>query len=134
MLDFAEMVLNTAEPVYAQINEFVKRQIFLGRAKKGDLLPSRRELATLLKINPNTAQKAFRTLEEAGLVLTPKNTVSILYFDEDMLLDIQREMTAGLVAEFVKKLKENKLSLEEVQGLLQQEWEKGEKNEKYAEA
>ena len=134
MLDFTKLVLNTEEPVYAQINAFVKRQIFLGKAKKGDPLPSRREMAMLLKINPNTAQKAFRTLEESGLVLTPKNTVSILYFDEDMLLDIQREMTAGLVAEFVKKLKDNKLTLEEVQGLLRQEWERGEANEKYAEA
>ncbi|MDD4842972.1 MAG: GntR family transcriptional regulator [Anaerotignum sp.] len=127
MLDFSELVLNTAEPVYAQINEFVKRKIFLGKVKKGDPLPSRRELATLLKINPNTAQKAFRALEEAGLVLTPKNTVSILYFDEELLLEIQREMTADIVAEFVKKLKENKLSFDEVTVLLRQEWEKGEK-------
>ncbi|HBF66139.1 MAG TPA: GntR family transcriptional regulator [Clostridium sp.] len=89
-------------------------------------MPSRRELATQLKINPNTAQKAFRVLEDAGLVLTPKNTVSILYFDEDMLVEIQREMTGDLVAEFVKRLKENKLSLDEVLGLLQQEWQKGE--------
>lgn len=127
MLDFTELVLNTVEPVYVQINEFVKRQIFLGRAKKGDPLPSRRELATQLKINPNTAQKAFRVLEEAGLVLTPKNTVSILYFDEDMLMEIQRQMTADLVGEFVKRLKENRLSLQEVMGLLEKEWEKGEK-------
>ncbi|MDD3395121.1 MAG: GntR family transcriptional regulator [Anaerotignum sp.] len=134
MLDFTKLVLNSVEPVYAQINQFVKRQIFLGKAKKGDPLPSRRELATQLKINPNTAQKAFRVLEDAGLVLTPKNTVSILYFDEEMLLEIQREMTADIVAEFVKKLKENKLSLAEVMGLLQQEWEKEEGNEKYIKA
>ena len=127
MLDFSELSLNTSEPVYAQINEFIKRQIFLGKVKKGEPLPSRREMATLLKINPNTAQRAFRALEDAGLVLTPKNTVSILYFDEELLLDIQREMTADIVAEFVKKLKENKLSLDEVMGLLRQEWEKGAK-------
>lgn len=126
MLDFTKLVLNTVDPVYTQINQFVKRQIFLGKAKKGDPLPSRRELATQLKINPNTAQKAFRAMEEAGLVLTPKNTVSILYFDEDMFCAIQREMTADIVAEFVKRAKENKLSLGEVMELLQQEWEKGE--------
>lgn len=125
MLDFTQLDLNTVEPVYTQINEFVKRQIFLGKAKKGDPLPSRRELATQLKINPNTAQRAFRAMEEAGLVLTPKNTVSILYFDDDLLLDIQREMTADIVAEFVRRVKENKLSLDEVMILLQQEWEKG---------
>lgn len=126
MLDFSELVLNTVEPVYTQINEFVKRQIFLGKAKKGDPLPSRRELATLLKINPNTAQRAFRAMEDAGLVLTPKNTVSVLYFDEEMLLEIHREMTADLVAEFVKRARENKLSLKEVMDLLKKEWEKEE--------
>ncbi len=123
MLDFTQLDLNTVEPVYAQINQFVKRQIFFGKAKKGDPLPSRRELATQLKINPNTAQRAFREMEEAGLVLTPKNTVSILYFDEEMLIEIQREMTADIVAEFVRRAKENKLSLEEVMDLLQMEWE-----------
>jgi len=126
MLDFSELVLNTVEPVYTQINQFVKRQIFLGNAKKGDPLPSRRELATQLKINPNTTQKAFRAMEEAGLVLTPKNTVSILYFDEDMFQEIQREMTADIVADFVRRAKENKLSLEEVMALLQLQWEEGE--------
>lgn len=126
MLDFQKLVLNTTEPVYLQINRFVKRQIFLGQAQKGDCLPSRRELAVQLKINPNTAQKAFRAMEEAGLVLTPKNSVSILYFDEDMLADIRREMTAGLVEEFVCKAKENGLTLALVCQMLREEWEKGE--------
>lgn len=60
MLDFRKLELNTTEPVYVQIVSFVKRQIFTGAAEKGESLPSRRELAAILKINPNTVQKAFR--------------------------------------------------------------------------
>ena len=56
MLDFRKLELNTTEPVYVQIVSFVKRQIFTGAAEKGESLPSRRELAAILKINPNTVQ------------------------------------------------------------------------------
>ena len=71
MLDFTKLELNTAEPVYVQIVSFVKRQIFTGIAEKGESLPSRRELAAILKINPNTVQKEFRLMEEEGIVVTP---------------------------------------------------------------
>lgn len=125
MLDFSELTLNTIDPVYVQINEFVKRQIFLGKAQKGDPLPSRRELAALLKINPNTAQKAYRAMEEAGVVLTPKNTVSILYFDEEMQRGIRREMTRDLVGHFVEQAKENRLELENVVTLVREMWKEG---------
>ena len=54
VLDFRKLELNTTEPVYVQIVSFVKRQIFTGAAEKGESLPSRRELAAILKINPNT--------------------------------------------------------------------------------
>ena len=50
MLDFRKLELNTTEPVYVQIVSFVKRQIFTGAAEKGESLPSRRELAAILKI------------------------------------------------------------------------------------
>ncbi len=65
VLDFRKLELNTTEPVYVQIVSFVKRQIFTGAAEKGRI-PSlaQRELAAILKINPNTVQKAFRLMEE----------------------------------------------------------------------
>ena len=66
MLDFSGLELNTSEPVYLQIVGYVKRQIFTGAAEQGNPLPSRRELAAMLKINPNTVQKAVRLMEEEG--------------------------------------------------------------------
>ena len=126
MLDFSGLELNTSEPVYLQIAAYVKRQIFTGAAEQGNPLPSRRELAAMLKINPNTVQKAVRLMEEEGFVTTPKNSVSILQWSSSVFSEIQKEMTAGFAADFVKHAKENGLTLEEVSHLLQQEWEKGE--------
>ncbi|MBR3993127.1 MAG: GntR family transcriptional regulator, partial [Anaerotignum sp.] len=105
-----------------QIVSFVKRQIFTGMAEKGESLPSRRELAAILKINPNTVQKAFRLMEEEGIVVTPPNAVSAIYWDDVIFAKIQKELTAGLVAEFVVHAKENGLTLEAVTELLKEEW------------
>lgn len=125
MLDFTKLELNTTEPVYVQIVSFVKRQIFTGAAEKGESLPSRRELAAILKINPNTVQKAFRLMEEEGIVVTPPNAVSAIHWDDAIFEKIQRELTAGLVAEFVGHAKENGLTLETVAELLKEEWTRG---------
>lgn len=125
MLDFTKLELNTTEPVYVQIVSFVKRQIFTGAAEKGESLPSRREVAAILKINPNTVQKAFRLMEEEGIVVTPPNAVSAVHWDDTIFAKIQKELTAGLVAEFVAHAKENGLTLEAVTELLKEEWTRG---------
>ena len=125
MLDFKKLELNPSEPVYLQIVSFVKRQIFIGTVEQGESLPSRREMAALLKINPNTVQKAFRLLEEEGLVVTPPNAVSILHWDEEIYAAIQKELTAGLVVDFVMQAKANGLTLDMVMALLKDAWAKG---------
>lgn len=125
MLDFKKLELNPSEPVYLQIVSFVKRQIFIGTVEQGESLPSRREMAALLKINPNTVQKAFRLLEEEGLVVTPPNAVSILHWNEEIYAAIQKELTAGLVVDFVMQAKANGLTLDMVMALLKDEWAKG---------
>ena len=126
MLDFTKLELNTAEPVYIQIATFVKQQIFIGAAENGEPFPSRRDIAAILKINPNTVQKAFRLMEEAGLVETPKNSVSSLRWDDGVYNAIRKEMTAGLVQDFVSHEKANGLELEEVLELVKEEWARGE--------
>lgn len=125
MLDFKKLELNPSEPVYLQIVSFVKRQIFIGTVEQGESLPSRREMAALLKINPNTVQKAFRLLEEEGLVVTPPNAVSIIHWDEEIYAAIQKELTAGLVVDFVAQAKANGLTLDMVMALLKDAWAKG---------
>ena len=101
VLDFRKLELNTTEPVYVQIVSFVKRQIFTGAAEKGESLPSRRELAAILKINPNTVQKAFRLMEEEKIIETPPHAVSVIHWDDAVFARLRRELTAGLVADFV---------------------------------
>lgn len=57
-----------AKPIYAQIVDGVRNQINAGILQVGDKLPSVRELAAELAINPNTIQRAYRELEMMGLI------------------------------------------------------------------
>ena len=57
-------------PIYTQITDGFKDQITTGILHTGDKLPSVRELAGSLTINPNTIQRAYRQLEMEGWIAT----------------------------------------------------------------
>ena len=57
-------------PIYTQITDGFRDQILAGVLQEGDKLPSVRELAQQLSINPNTIQRAYRELEAQGWIAT----------------------------------------------------------------
>ena len=59
-----------ARPIYSQITGGVIDQIRAGILQPGDKLPSVRELASQLAIDPNTIQRAYRELESDGWICT----------------------------------------------------------------
>lgn len=64
------IVINPRDPrpIYLQIKEGLCRLILSGAVKTGERLPSVRELAGQLAINPNTIQRAYRELENDGFI------------------------------------------------------------------
>ncbi len=59
-----------ARPIYVQIIDGLREQIIGGVLRSGDKLPSVRELAAMLTINPNTIQRSYRQLESEGWIAT----------------------------------------------------------------
>ena len=59
-----------SKPIYEQIKEGLRRLVILGVIAKDEKLPSVRELASELAINPNTIQRAYRELETEGYIYT----------------------------------------------------------------
>ena len=57
-------------PIYEQIMDNLRRLIISGGVAPGERLPSVRELAAQLAINPNTIQRAYRELENQGYLVT----------------------------------------------------------------
>ncbi|RXZ82802.1 GntR family transcriptional regulator [Paenibacillaceae bacterium] len=123
MLNFYELKLNSSDPVYEQVAMHVKRQILLGFAAAGDPLPSRREIAAQLNVNPNTVQKAFRLMEEEGYVRTSGNQGSFITLDVALLARIEAELTHDMVAKFITQAKEVNLSFKKVIELISEQWD-----------
>lgn len=57
-------------PIYLQIVHAIKHQVATGRLKPGEQLPTVRELATTLRINPNTVARAYDQLDIDNVITT----------------------------------------------------------------
>lgn len=65
-----QLDFRSGQPIYMQIVEQVRQLIARGELKPGDQLPTVRQLAADLRVNFNTVARAYRLLDEAGLIST----------------------------------------------------------------
>jgi GntR family transcriptional regulator len=75
-------------PVYLQISHNIKRSIALGSLRGGEQVPSVREVAEMLTVNPNTVAKAYQLLEREGIVTTRKG-IGTFVKDSDLSITDQ---------------------------------------------
>ena len=59
---------HSRKPIYEQIISEIKRNVYEGALKPKDQIPSIRELATTLGINPNTVKKSYAVLENQNII------------------------------------------------------------------
>jgi GntR family transcriptional regulator len=80
-------------PVYRQIIDHIKRDIALGRLIKDEKLPTVRQLAAQLAINPNTIAKAYRQLEGEGIIVTrPGSGAFIANLDSNLSRTVRKRL------------------------------------------
>jgi len=77
---------SSGTPIYRQIVDQVRQAVASGVLRAGDRLPSVREMAVELAVNPNTIAKAYQELERDGVILTPRGKGSYVA-DRDHVLD-----------------------------------------------
>ena len=65
-----QLDFRSGQPIYLQIVEQIRKWVASGELKQGDQLPTVRQLATELRVNFNTVARAYRLLDEAGLIST----------------------------------------------------------------
>ena len=100
MLSFDAFLPEEGLPIYLQIVRHVKRGIAAGTVQAGDELPSRRVLSARLGVNPNTVQKAYRQLEEEGLITSrsgAKSEVALTPSTVEQVRSQLLEQEAGLL-------------------------------------
>ena len=92
MISFENFMMTDGSPIYLQILLYIKRGIIAGIICDGDELPSRRVLSALLGVNPNTVQKAYKLLEDEGLIASRAGAKSCVVVTEQKLAEIRTEL------------------------------------------
>lgn len=105
-------------PIYLQMIRHVKEGLAAGQIADGDELPSRRIVSATLAVNPNTVQKAYRQLEEEGLIQSRPGAGSHITAAPAQVEEIRRELFRREVQETVTAMKRMGLGREEAVELL----------------
>ena len=96
---------NNSKAIYEQIYDEVIRLIFSKSLKPDEKLPSVRELASMIRINPNTIQKAYKNLEEDNYIYTVKGVGNFVK-NADELRSLHIKNMKDELYKVIKSLKE----------------------------
>lgn len=119
MIDFEGFVQTEGQPIYLQIMRYIKHGLASGIIADGEELPSRRALSAYLTVNPNTVQKAYRLLEEEGLVQSHAGAKSFVCATERQRAALRRELTENELRGMVRNMKGMGLTAKEAAALVE---------------
>lgn len=91
-------------PIYIQLVEMIRIDIVSGKFKKGQKLPSVRELALMMKVNPNTMQKALVELENEKLIYTERTNGKYVTEDKELIENAKKELAQEKVNSYLKSM------------------------------
>ena len=128
LVTFEGLRLEEGMPIYLQIIRYLERGIAAGAVRDGDELPSRRVLSARLGVNPNTIQKAFRALEEAGVITSRAGAKSEVSLTPERAEAIRRRLLEEEAAALVGSLRQMGLDREQAAALVLQLWDRQEES------
>jgi GntR family transcriptional regulator len=103
-------------PIYLQIMERIENQVAGDVLKPGDQLPTVRQLAADLRVNFNTVARAYRLLDEAGVISTQqgRGTYVLDRLPSEKVLELRHVTLNGLVRSFLAEAARNGFGPEDV--------------------
>jgi GntR family transcriptional regulator len=104
--------VSDSRPIYVQIMDEVKRGIVLGTWRTDEALPSVRQLAVELRINPNTVQQAYRELEREGVVYVRRGQGT--YITEADPVGPRRDLLDGLAQRVLQEARRHGFETDEL--------------------
>lgn len=98
------MDFDNTQPIYKQIIDGYKKQIIRGELCPGDKIPSQREYAEKVRVNPNTVQRAYREMESMQMVETVRGQGTFVRADDEMQARFRLEMAEALLNYFISEI------------------------------
>ncbi len=107
--------LRSRQPLYEQLYENIRKLILDGDLSQDEQLPSVRELASDLAINPNTIQKAFRQLERDGYVYAVRGKGNFVDVIKKDIREREQKAALARLSIAVEEAKRLDISVEEIE-------------------
>ena len=115
-----DYIFDNERPIYIQLVEIIRVQIVSGKFQKGQKIPSVRELALTMKVNPNTMQKALVELENEKLIYTERTNGKYVTEDESLIEKVKKELAKEKVNNYLNSMNDIGISYDEAIKYLQE--------------
>lgn len=109
------IVFENDRPIYLQLVEILRLQIISGALKQGEKLPSVRELALIMKVNPNTIQKALFELESQKLIHTERTNGKYVTQNQKLIDKVKTELAKEKVSNYLEDM--NKIGIDKEEAI-----------------
>ncbi len=108
-----QLKFRDAKPIYEQVKDGIKNMVYQNVLSQDEKLPSVREMASALAINPNTISRAYKELEQEGFLYTQTGVGTFVNKDTDITEKRIQELYKEL-AKVVEELDKYSVSRNEV--------------------
>ena len=120
----------SGQPIYIQIMDQIRQMVENGELKQGDQLPTVRQLAADLRVNWNTVARAYRLLDEAGLISTQRGRGTYIWEtpSEEIVSRLRKQGLEGLTHHFLTEVARQGFSADEVASIFEEQlsgWKNG---------
>lgn len=99
-------IFDNDRPIYIQLVEQFKIYIISGKISPGDRLPSVRDMAINLKVNPNTLQRGLAELENEGFIYTERTNGKFVTNNNALIDNYKKEYAREKVIKYFEDMKE----------------------------
>ena len=101
-------------PIYEQIVNNIEKYVAVGILREKSQIPSIRELANNLGINPNTVKKAYDILENKGVIMTISTKGTFISNNTKMVLENKIDYEINLIKDKIRELENMGISKKEI--------------------
>lgn len=91
-------------PIYMQIIDIIRTQIVSGKLNTNEKIPTVRQLAITMQVNPNTIVKALSILEEEKLIYTKRTLGKYVTDDKELIAKVKKELATKKVKTFIDSM------------------------------
>lgn len=108
----------SSKPIYMQIVDRINFNIVQGKQPLGEKLPSVREMAVQMGVNPNTIQRAYSELERMNIVETRRGQGTFVINNIELLNELRHSYQTEIIDKFIENMLEIGVSKKDMVSML----------------